>query len=676
MQNLENPFRITKSNNLVDEQIDQLWVSPGEGAEELTVRPTSPMAMFILGGKGSGKSHLMRHYSFEVQEIRFRKLGETILSGVQSDGYVGVYGKCGGLNTHRFSAKGLQVSRWSDLFAYYFEIWVADLTLAIVEVLATASGADKSKEIARDIANLFDAGNCPASSIRDIRGYLNRLRHQLDYTVNNLSIESEYNIEILVSRGRLFFGIPAAVCKKIPELSAARFVYLLDELENLEEEQQVFLNTLIRETEGPVSFKVGSRLYGLRTQRTLSGGERNREGSEYEELRLDERFRNEPSQYAEFARRLVARRLSSAFNNDVFEKEGDNIKDYFDEPDLSIDSNFLREIAVPSGNSERYHLAQFREKLSKGLADGFVVGPKTTTDADMILECVTFPQSPLIEKMCLLLIYQQWFRSNDLVAVAREAKESAEAYLSGDRGSKFGEFVNKHKGDMVAQLLRENSQRQIYAGFSTFVRMSEGLPRSLLTILKRIFDWSLYVQERPFSGGKFSLRAQERGVSEAADWFLDNMLDEGEAGLFVRSSVDRLSRLFRVNRFADKPIETSMIAFSVDDVQIEEEARLTLKNALDTSILIGVPRGQRERNSELVSRKLELNTMLSPRFDLPVARRGVASLSIDQANSIFVYKNRERFESLLRDWEARMTAPYFGRKAQVQRDPNQPDLFG
>jgi hypothetical protein len=154
------------------------------------------------------------------------------------------------------------------------------------------------------------------------------------------------------------------------------------------------------------------------------------------------------------------------------------------------------------------------------------------------------------------------------------------------------------------------------------------------------------------------------------------MLEEGDAGLLVKSSVDRLSRLFRANRFADKPVETSLIAFSVDEVQIEPEARLTIKSAVDTSILINVVGGQRERNSELVSRKLELNTMLSPRFDLPVARRGVTTFSVDQTNAIFVYHQREPFEKFLSDWEAKMTAPYFGRTSSPPaKSTDQPDLF-
>src|SRR5689334_5546759 len=81
----ENPFRITKSNDLTDEQINRLWVSVTEddGVTGLA-RPASPTAMYILGGKGSGKSHLMRYYSFPVQVIRYQESGTSIVDGIKA----------------------------------------------------------------------------------------------------------------------------------------------------------------------------------------------------------------------------------------------------------------------------------------------------------------------------------------------------------------------------------------------------------------------------------------------------------------------------------------------------------------------------------------------------------------------------------------------------------------
>src|SRR5690349_18822686 len=122
-----NPFSITKAVDLNDDQILQFWVrTPGTGDDATDlVRPTSPMPMFLLGGKGSGKTHLMRYHSFELQSLRFREMGLDLRAGVQFDRYIGMYVRCSGLNSGRFSGKRQSDDLWREMFAYYVELWLA-----------------------------------------------------------------------------------------------------------------------------------------------------------------------------------------------------------------------------------------------------------------------------------------------------------------------------------------------------------------------------------------------------------------------------------------------------------------------------------------------------------------------------------------------------------------------
>ena len=357
IEQIDNPFRITKSNDLTDEQIDQLWVTAGEEKDGLTglARPSSPMAMFVLGGKGSGKSHLMRYYSFPVQLIRYRRSHQRAINGIAADGYLGVYSRCGGLDSHRFGGKGQTDDAWNTLFAYYFELWVADKTLWAIEELITVGDLDRAthESITAAITALFDKPVGPFTSLAEIRTYIAGLRRRLDYSVNNAALTNRLDAEILVSRGRLFFGIPSAVCAHSQSLQKIVFVYLLDEFKNFTIPQQTYINTLIREKEGPTAFKVGARLYGIRTRGTLSGGERNQQGSEYEELRLDERFRNNPKGYEDFALKLIARRLGAAFGPDSIDPDPTTLSKYLEEPDLSWNSALLSELFGPSMGADR-----------------------------------------------------------------------------------------------------------------------------------------------------------------------------------------------------------------------------------------------------------------------------------------------------------------------------------
>src|SRR4051812_8895501 len=115
-----NPFNITKAVDFTDQQINDFWVDIPSGAGFASMaKPTSPMPMQIIGGKGSGKTHLMRFFSYPLQKIRHTR---DILGGIQKDGYLGIYLRCGGLNSARFKEKGQTDEVWESVFSYYMEL--------------------------------------------------------------------------------------------------------------------------------------------------------------------------------------------------------------------------------------------------------------------------------------------------------------------------------------------------------------------------------------------------------------------------------------------------------------------------------------------------------------------------------------------------------------------------
>ena len=116
-----NPFNITKAVDFSDEEISNYWVDIPTGGGFLEMaKPTSPMPMLILGGKGSGKTHLMRRLSYPVRRL---DRPDRPLDVVAADGFLGIYMRCGGLNSARFSGKGQTDEAWAEVFAYYMELW-------------------------------------------------------------------------------------------------------------------------------------------------------------------------------------------------------------------------------------------------------------------------------------------------------------------------------------------------------------------------------------------------------------------------------------------------------------------------------------------------------------------------------------------------------------------------
>jgi hypothetical protein len=661
----ENPFEVTKAVDFTDEQIAATWVDlPGGGFSSLA-DPRSPMPMFLVGGKGGGRTHLLRHCSYALQRLRHTS-DES--QSIFTDGYVGIYFRCGGLNSSRFSGKGQDADTWATVFAYYTEVWLGRVAVELLaEVLQNEAVAASTAEVAKfcsSVRALFDvelpdgeggSGDTLSALLLSMR----EVQRSLDIAINNAGISGTLDVEIGASPGRIVFGIPTAASSTIGSLSGIAFAYLIDEFENLTEEQQRYVNTLIREKELPTNFLIGSRLFGLRTHLTLSAGEENRLGSEFDMVKLEDAYRNQSHGYRAFCTDIVRSRLRES-GVEIGEKG--RLSDFFarpadDAPDVESRSIFhCREHGI-SEPSDAPWIVKLRGQLS---SSGY------GHQAEEVSRRLALGSSPLHSKFGTFLLYREWAGGSDPLESARQIEVKLSSLAAGEGVDEKLVTTYKHyRHDLYAQLVDDLRLQQEYSGFNDFVMMSGYLPRNLLVVLKQVTRWSLFRGERPFTGGRVSVVAQTEGVREASSWFLGDSRGLGRIGDDTESAVRRLGSFFRQMRFADKPVEVSCITFSTDRSGLTEEAARCLDQAVSHSLILEIARGRKDKNSRVLHRKYQLNPMLAPLFDLPLALRGSTKLSAVEMNSIFDPSQAEgRFDSVQRLRLNRMNAPFGSNQSQ------------
>ena len=644
------------------------WIFRGGGGFKELVKPTSPMPMIILGGKGSGKTHILRYCSYQVQ--RMRHVGD-VGAGIQEEGYVGIYLRCSGLNASRFSGKGQTEEAWAILFQQYMDLWLAELFWRTVGDAFPAVGQSRSS--ARVAAELFDVP--PQSVIASTESLVEKLRawrRALDVAINTAALTQRLDVSVPVTPSRLVFGLPRIVAEEVPGLRGVRVLYLIDEFENLNKDQQRYVNTLMREKEWPASFKIGARLYGVRTHETYSAGELNREGSEYEMVLLDEHLRS-TTEYSRFALRLCSRRLTAA-GYMAGEGSGQSpgpsrarMLNLFGEVTDPLKSPDAFEMTERVDTNNRPYFKRLKRQLLEGVALGVATGVQSETDVERIVELLA-TESPILEKANTLLLYQAWWRGRDLMVAAEQIRGACAAYVS-DRSrpasSEFRRTLSHWKSDLQAQLLADYGLKQQYVGFECFADMSRGLPRNLLVVLKHVFQWALFNDERPFQSGPISVASQQRGVLEAATWFVYDAEVLGANGVYVQDAITRLADLMRRVRFSDKPTECSLSTFVVDLSAVTGSTREMIDLARQWSLLLRIGSGQRDKNTRRRKAKYQVNSMLCPIWDLPIARRGAISLTPEEANSIFDPGHAGHFDAVLRRRVSRMTAPTFGKRATL-----------
>ena len=663
-----NPFNITKASDFTDKQIKDLWVDYPSGGGFLTLaKPTSPMPMIILGGKGSGKTHLMRYFSFQLQNLRSSH--SNLLQKICEEGYIGIYALCGGLNASRFNGKGQTEENWRLLFSFYTDIWLSQLVLKTIE--AIYDGNDELhnyvKRICGKIMELFDGKPfTETETIPDVIKLLKSIQKDIDYKVNNCSISRKLDIDILITPSRLIFGIPQILSEILPSLKNIRFLYLIDEFENLNEKQQKYINSLIREKQLPSTFKIGVKMYGFRTRATYCANEEIKEGSEYEKLALDAHFRKKQAtkEYKKFITDLCIQRLNKfGFLNSLENKLSNDLNEmskfFKTTPESRFEFGQTEFISSKYNGNQRPYINHLRNCLKLGMKNKCVIGIKSESDIEKLIGTISVPKFPLLEKLNIFMLYKEWYKGKNLtessLAIAAQCKQFIE---NSKLKQQYKTLYSHWKTDLLSQLFRECDQKQKYIGFETFIEMSHGLPRNLLVILKNIFKWSIFNGEDPFSNGVISIESQTLGVKEASEWFLEDARAAGSDGNHIRSSINKLGEFFKECRFADKPIEVCLAGFSVDLSEITEGAQRIIDLAEQWSLLIREFSGQKDRNSKRVDAKYLLNKMLSPIWDLSVARRSITPLKPQEVNAIFDPKYPHEFKELLNKRIQKMNASF------------------
>lgn len=665
----ESLFEFSKASEFSDPQIFEYWVDIAGKAGLLNLlRPGSVKPLLLLGGKGSGKTHLMRYCSGAVQKLRF---DGSLSKSICGNGYLGIYAGADGLNVERFSGKGIDHEVWDRLFSYYFDLWLALKYLDhIVELVAEEAITPTEQERSCErIRELFDVEITETwRTFSCIRRFLADLMRQIDFASNNCVLTGDLgDLEIKVTSGRLVFTLPQVLSQEISLLGEVRIAYLIDEVENFSESQQIYLNTLIRYRSGVATVKLGARLYGIKTFDTRGSGEPIKRGSEYEVKVLDSYLRENEKGYARFIRDMLITRLRRG-GLQVGERKSD-----LDELFETLDSRPLYqkstlELVGEQPPSERPYFRRLVSEIEvtlRGMDKSYI-----SEVAGAVVHSLSAADYPLLEKLNIFLLYREW-GDGHLSEKAAEIGLQCASYLEGGKkkAPQYAAVLDHYALDMLAQLYRDCGKRPVYAGLDTIISLSQGIPRNFLEIMKYISSRSAFIDDR--SEGSISVRAQSEGIRDAAAWFWSDAQPDAY-GHEVREGVERMAELLRAVRYSSTPAECGLVAFSIRfSTTLDPAARKLLDHAINWSFLIHIRDGRSNKNSEALDEKFRIAPMLAPKWGLPEGRRGCLEIDAALFNAIFGRCPREEFQSLVEERVKGMNAPLFGRVSSA----GQGDLF-
>lgn len=672
----KNPFDTIKANDLNDDEIIAQWVNlPNNRYFEL-FSPTSSDAKLIIGGKGSGKTHLMRYFSYQAQKIRNI---DNPLQGIVNDGYLGIYFQASGLHGSRFDDLPFEEPKKLSIFSYYLELW---LTSQLLEAIKTINNSpielfNDEKKLCHEILDIFDEkpDDCNADSLEEVQKIIKSLIKNVDLDINNYHFISEFKARITVTRGNFIFGIPKLLSEHSKYLKDTNFLYLADELENISTYQQKYFNTIIRERKQPITFRIGARRNGIKTFDTLGSGEPNKKDNEFQLVSLDNEFTHE-DQYSSFATELIINRLVAAElaprellanpdNQDQITKRKNYLQSLFEKADIEdiITKKSKDKKTTPT-------LKSFQSRLKKALDE------KTS---EAICNTLSFNKNPIVEKAAIHLLCQKWNEKNnsseaDLLKAAKEIKEEIKKYIN-DQENLISSKINYFQNNYISSALRHASQNNLdsYSGFNNLLIITKGYPRHILTVLRHIYKIEAFTDKKPFSPERpISVRSQRLAMKESCDWFHDDCITEGELGNNIAIFLNRLCSIFRLEYYADKPVECSASSFTLKKSNLPQDLQSTLDWALMMRVIIQAPDLRQGKNDQETEEKFYLNSLLCPRWGLPIQKRGALSLSTQEAIALLDINSEDSYDDFRKSFSKSRYAPF----QVIKNDDNAPEQQG
>ena len=249
----------------------------------------------LMGGRGSGKTTVLRCLSYEGQMALGRQKWTTPKN-------VGIYYRVNTNIVTAFAGPDVNVEDWRRLFGHFLNLTICkELAKYALKYVERVSHYDASDVSFAPVGLALGIGN--TENLSHLLKGISEATTLLELYINNMGSArptiSQLQSPITLLLQRL---------KELRDHEEVGFHIILDEYENLLDYQQQIVNTLIKHSGENCYFKVGVRELGWRIHTTLNETESLISPADYELIHIEERLKEN---FCDFARTVCEARLAS-----------------------------------------------------------------------------------------------------------------------------------------------------------------------------------------------------------------------------------------------------------------------------------------------------------------------------------------------------------------------------
>lgn len=578
----------------------------------------------VVGGRGCGKTMLLRYYSFESQ---FSKRRQNVPPEAFKD--IGLYWRIDTQFAKVMYSRGVADTEWIIAFEHFLVVYLAIEMLRALDAISQANGGDQyRRQIDKLTFNSLNAyGPLYVGCAAALKEALQKDLKAFELWVSNVKKVQE---PIFLPKAFLdnLIEVIRSGCDELRELSFHVFV---DEFENLLPYQQEVVNTRIKHSQKPLVFSIAMKRRGFTTQKTV-GEESITEINDYRLVDLEDELLE--SDFDLFAAEILLLNLWKAgFKNLPIHVESlRDISCLNERKDKDYRSNILTFVKTIFPSLSELDLAEsilkepslrnaLRKKIERALKERF----GTSEGADELIDD-DLPKESII---CPALVYRRGLNP-------RMIKEELQRSKLG-QPSKFDNWVHNNFIGCVLQIYEPYQKVcPFYAGFSTFIQLAKGNLRHLLELCSKSIGSGLEIsgdELRPIS-----VEIQAKAARQASAAFLQEVRSFGTHGNRLHAFVLRLGSLFALSQGRNGQIQPEVNHFSITGKsQLTEEHNKFLGEAVKWTVLFEdqETKVSRVRDGKQANLEYVLNPIYAPYFNISYRKRRRIELPIEEFQCLF-----------------------------------------
>jgi Cdc6-like AAA superfamily ATPase len=611
-----------------DDDIIKYWITPGPlsdlilfGSELISSPP-----IFFMGGRGCGKTMILKYMSNEIQIKKASSEGILPKDFLSNLHFIGIYNRFDGPSLSIFQQRDINEIEWETIFKHYFEIVICKKYIQMLQNFNTVNSLDLdktgNKKLIGDLEkHIFGSTTSEIQTFENLIDKLELLSKAVFNFINHAPFEKKpkFKSDIIFSSGSLIFGIPTLIANNIPAFRKKKFVILLDEYENASKQQQLIINTLIKHVQPPVTFLIGTRFHGIKTFDTMNKDEFLMEDADYRTISFEEVISDKI--YSDFLRDIATKRLEKleiGKENEPLSIE--KILGYYSPEDEARKIIYGKWFFVPQKENfeiykQKKHVVKLREIL---ILENRKFDP---LKVDEIIKNLICEQNPLIDILSIVMLSRGKNSLEDL-------QQMTQVFLRGEKNDPhykiYENLYNKNKFALIFKLLSYYPPTQKeYAGFRVFAMLSSGLIRNFIELCYQSFkNESFFSSDSVLKKGYIDFELQTKAANIRSEKFFNTIENIPEYGNEIKSLVQSLGAIFSSWYSDPRLSEPEITYFVVDKTTLSQNVKNVIDKAVQWSILQEKEPMKGKKPGDPLLDVYVLNHILAPKFSISYRSRG------------------------------------------------------